>query len=174
MNGDIMVIGSFADDGHAAHAIEHLKEEHVENLRAFAPIPSEKIEEALYHGKSHVRGWVLTGGICGVITAFLLTVGTSLEWGLIAGGKPIVSFPTYFVIFFELMILGGATSSVLGFMVNAGMPVLDPITGYSDRFSSDRFGVVVSCATESDCAKVEAMLKQDGAEEVTRETEQAA
>lgn len=169
MNAEIMVIGSFADDEHAAHAIEHLKAANVETLRAFAPIPSEKIEEALYHGRSAVRSWVLTGGICGIIAAFALTVGTSLEWNLIAGGKPIVSFPAYFVIVFELMILGGAISSVLGFMFNAGMPVLDPVSGYSERFSSDRFGVAVSCASESDCARIEAMLKEDGAEEVVRE-----
>jgi hypothetical protein len=169
MSAEILVIGSFTDDDRAAHAIEHLKAAQFEQVRAFAPIPSEKINEALYHRRSAVRSWVLTGGICGILTAFAITVGTSLEWNLIAGGKPIVSLAPYYVIVFELMILGGAISSVLGFMFNAKMPALDPIDGYSERFSSDRFGVVVNCASESDYAKVEKLLKEAGAEEVIRE-----
>ncbi len=168
MNGSIEIRGSFPSEDRCAHAIEALRAAGLADFRAFAPIPSEKITEAIGRPKSTVRAWVLAGGIVGILTGIAITVGTSLEWNLDAGGKPVVSVPPYIIICFELMILLGGISAVLGFLFNARMPALDPIGGYTSQFSEDRFGIVVRC-NESDAARAESILRDAGAEEVLRE-----
>jgi hypothetical protein len=164
---EVRMVASFADEEQCVHTIERLLETRI-RPRVFSPIPSEKIDEALYEGRSGVRGWVLSGGIFGALSGFAITLGTSYEWGLNAGGKPIASIPPYLIIVFELMILCGGIAGVLGFFTNARVPALDPIEGYSTHFSGDRFGVMVSCE-ESDSARIEALLKESGADEVSRE-----
>ena len=57
--------------------------------------PSEHINKAIYKRSSFVRWFVLLGGITGIVTAFVMTIGTSLEWNLVTGGKPIASIPPY-------------------------------------------------------------------------------
>ena len=115
-----------------------------------------------------MRAFVLMGGITGVLTGLAVTVGTSWEWNLIVGGKPVVSLPPFIIIMFELMILFGGLSAALSFFFFAGLPQLDPIVGYSERFGADRFGIAVAC-DEADSARIEAMMREAGAEEIAHE-----
>ncbi len=115
-----------------------------------------------------MRAFVLTGGILGIVTAIALTVGTSWEWNLVVGGKPIVSWPPFIIIMFELMVLFGGISAVLSFLLNARVPAFEIETGYSSRFSEDRFGVAVRC-DEAQSGQVESILNESGAEEIVRE-----
>lgn len=168
MSEFVNVIGSFADEEESAHAIEELRHSRLGAVRAFTPFPSEKIQEALALPKSPVRACVLAGGITGALSGFALTIGLSMEWPHYVGGKPIVSIPPFVIIAFELMILFGALSGLAGLLIFGRLPQFDPIPGYSGRFGSDRFGVVVRCAT-ADAARAETMLRQAGAEQIERE-----
>lgn len=164
----INVIGSFADEEQSAHAIEELRHSGIGAVHAFSPFPSEKIQEALALPKSPVRACVLAGGITGALSGFALTIGLSMAWPHYVGGKPIVSIPPFVIIAFELMILFGALSGLAGLLFFGRLPQFDPIPGYSARFASNRFGVVVSCS-DGDAQRAEAMLRQAGAEQVERE-----
>ncbi len=168
MSGPIEIRGSFPNEERCVQAIEALRAAGLADFRVFAPIPSEKITEAIGRPRSPVRAWVLAGGIIGILTGIAITVGTSLEWNLNTGGKPVVSIPPFIIICFELMILVGGISAVLGFLFNARMPALDAISGYAPQFSEDRFGIVVRC-DESDAGRVESILRDAGADEVLRE-----
>jgi Alternative complex III, ActD subunit len=168
MSQEIRLIGSFPDDERCAHGIEKLKEVKAK-WHAYSPIPSEKIAEVIGLGRSPVRRFVLAGGIFGALSGLAVTIGTSLEWNLVAGGKPIVSLPPFLIITFELMILCGGIGGVLGFFLNNRMPVFEPKPGYSPTFSGDRFGLIVEC-DEADSEGFESLLREAGAEEVTRET----
>jgi len=81
---------------------------------------------------------------------------------------PIVSIPPFVIIAFELTILFGALSGLVGFFVHGGFPRLAPLPGYDPSFSGDRFGVLVDCRG-ADRAQIEAALRQAGATEVTCE-----
>jgi len=100
--------------------------------------------------------------------ALVLTVGTSWEWNLNTGGRPIASITPYIVIIFEMMILFGVLGAVTSFFIKSGLPSFDSATGYRTRFGADRFGLVVRTA-ESDSAKIESLMREAGAEEVVRE-----
>ena len=118
--------------------------------------------------KSYVRFWVLFGGITGVLTAIAVTIGTSWEWNLNAGGRPIASIPPYIIIMFELMILFGGLSGVTGFFFHSKMPVFEPDPAYRTKFGADRFGLVVRC-DDDQVNKLDSMLREVGAEEIVRE-----
>lgn len=165
---NVAVIASFAEENQCAHAVHELREAQVADVHTFAPFPSHKIEHAFARPKSQARWATFTGGITGVLTGLAITIGTTWEWNLNAGGKPLVSWPPFIVICFELMILLGGIFGVLGFLAFAGVPALEPAFGYRERFGSDQFGVVVRC-DEGQGSRVEAMLREAGAQEVSRE-----
>ena len=172
MNGEIEVVGVFSSDEECAHAIEKLHHASIRGFHTFAPFPSEHMAEAVDEvrewGRSPVRKFVLAGGITGAITALVMTVGTSWEWNLNTGGRPIASITPYIIIIFEMMILFGVLGAVTSFFFTSGLPAFDLASGYRTRFGADRFGLVVKVA-ESDGAKIEALMREAGAEEVVRE-----
>ncbi|HKV53911.1 MAG TPA: DUF3341 domain-containing protein [Candidatus Binataceae bacterium] len=170
---DVAIISTFGTDHDCADGIRALHDGRFREFRAFFPFPSEKILEASTHarhwGRSPVRYWQLFGGIIGLLSAIALEFGTSWEWNLIVGGRPVISVPPYIVIMFELTILIGGLSGLLGFFVHNRMPVFDPFPGYRSRFSEDKFGLVVHCE-EGDASRIESILREAGAEDITRET----
>jgi hypothetical protein len=172
MSGDIEVVGVFSSDVECAHAIEKLHHTPNHGFHTFAPFPSEHMAEATDEvrewGRSPVRKYVLAGGITGAITALVLTVGTSWEWNLNTGGRPIASIAPYIVIIFEMMILFGVLGAVTSFFFTSRLPAFEITPGYRTRFGADRFGLVVRVA-ESDGAKIETLMREAGAEEVVRE-----
>ncbi len=164
----MIIVGSFDDQELSARAIAALKKARIGEISWFSPIPPEHMEEVSHEKKSRVRALVLTGGIIGVLSGLAITIGTSYEWSLVAGGKPIISWPPFIVICFELMILLGGISAVTSFLINARMPAFDTAAGYQPRFGSDHFGVVVRCE-EPDRTRVESILRESGAQEVLLE-----
>ena len=164
----IAIISSFADDAQCANAIEELRASKVGEFNTFSPIPSHRIEHAIGKTKSPVRWIVLTGGISGILTGLAITIGTTYEWRLNAGGKPLLSWPPFIIICFELMVLLGGIFGFLGVLGLSGIPATEIAPGYDGRFGEDRFGIVVRC-DEAEAARVESMMKESGAEEVVRE-----
>jgi hypothetical protein len=88
------------------------------------------------------------GALTGTATGFALAIFTSMDWPLVTGGKPIVSIPAFVVIAFELTILFGALSTVIGLFINTRLPHLRPLVVYDPEFSAGRFGVYVSAPQE--------------------------
>ena len=167
MSADVELVGSFAAEEECVHAVQALKRDGIA-FRVFSPIPSEHLLHAIGRSLSPVRAFVLMGGIAGVLTGLAVTVGTSWEWNLVSGGKPVVSWPPFIIIMFELMILFGGLSAALSFFVFARLPQFEPIAGWSERFGADRFGIAVKCDV-GDIAKIEGLMREAGAEDVAHE-----
>jgi hypothetical protein len=167
MSAEVELVGTFPDEEKCVHAVETLKH-HAIAFRVFSPIPSQHLLHAIGHRISPVRAFVLIGGIAGVITGLAVTAGTSLEWNLVAGGKPVISWPPFIIIMFELMVLFGGLSAALSFFFFARLPQFDPIAGWSEKFGADRFGIAVKC-DETDIPRIEALMRETGAEEVAHE-----
>lgn len=162
------MIASFTDDERCADAIKAIRANALGDFETFAPIPSHRIQHAIGLSKSPVRWVVLAGAIAGVLTGLAVTIGTTYEWRLNAGGKPLLSWPPFIIICFELMILFGGISGFFGVLAFAGIPASGPEPHFNSRFAGDRFGIVVRC-DESDASRAESILREHGADEVTRE-----
>jgi molybdopterin-containing oxidoreductase family membrane subunit len=117
---------------------------------------------------SKVRLFTLLGGLTGLASAWILTAWSSLEWGLIVGGKPPMGLPVsppYVIIMFEMMVLFAGVATLIGMVTLGRLPQFRTSASYDPRFTRDRFGVAVHCAVER-AASVREILRSAGAEEV--------
>jgi ActD protein len=162
-----MVVGVFAHVDTTVKALEDLRGKGYHDLEVYTPAPIHEIEDVMERGRpvSRVRLFTLLGGLTGTASGFLLTIWSAMQWGLVTGGKPIASIPPFVVIAFEMTILFGGLSTVLGMVLLAGLPRFRPSPAYDPRFSNDRFGVAVRCPAGSGAA-VGNILRDAGAEEV--------
>jgi hypothetical protein len=171
------VVGVFAHVDTTVRALEELRAKGYHDLSVYTPIPVHEIEDVLERDRpvSRVRLFTLLGGLTGVTAAFIITIWTSVHWGLVTGGKFLqvgpgggiwgASIPPYFIIAFELMVLFGGIATLIGLVVLARLPRLRPSAAFDPRFTNDRFGVAVHCPPARG-ASVREILTRAGAEEV--------
>ena len=159
------VLATFAEPAQAARAIRTLRQSGFQDVRAAMPAPFPEMMAALGQPRSHVGRGGLMSTLLGVMAGFALCVFTSLSWPLVTGGKPIVSWPTFIVIAFEISVLvgGTATHAMLAYTTVSGRWRSRVLTK-NPRFSADRIGVLVA----DDSPNLEQMLRDAGAEEVQR------
>jgi hypothetical protein len=165
MRSEQGVLGIYSYLDAAIETVRKLKEAGYENLRVFSPFPHHDIEQELKKKESIVRFFTLIGGTLGAICGIGFTVLTSLDWPIMVSAKPIVSMPPYMIIVFELTVLLGALSTLVGLLINSRLRRNAPVAMYDPRFSEDKFGVLVACSREN-VRKVEDILKSSGAEEI--------
>lgn len=164
------ILGVFAHVDTTVRALEELKAKGYHDLTVYTPVPVHEIEEVIERDRpvSKVRLFTLLGGLTGLASGWVLTAWTSLEWGLIVGGKPPIGLPVsppYVVIMFELMILFGGIATLIGMVTLGRLPQFRSSPAYDPRFTHDRFGVAVHCAAER-AASVREILRQAGVEEI--------
>jgi hypothetical protein len=161
------LLGVFAHVDTTVKAVHDLRARGFTDFTVYSPVPVEEIEAVVETGRpvSPVRLFTLIGGLTGTLSGFALTIWSSLKWNLVVGGKPIVSIPPFVVIAFELTILLGGLSTLLGLLVLGRLPRFRRSAGYDPRFTVDRFGVAVRCAPDA-AEAVRRCLRDAGAEEI--------
>ena len=170
------VLGVFAHIDTTVRALEELRAKGYHDLTVYTPIPAHEIEDVLERDRpvSGVRLFTLVGGLTGIVSAFLLTIWSSVIWGIVTGGKYLQltadgivgsSLPPFFIIAFELMVLFGGVATVIGIIVLGRLPRFTPSAAFDPRFTNDRFGVAVHCLPDRS-ASVRQILSAAGAEEV--------
>jgi len=170
------VLGVFAHVDTTVRALEALRARGYHDLTVYTPLPVHEIEEVLERDRpvSRVRLFTLFGGLTGIVSAFLLTIWSSLVWGQVTGGKFMQlvpggiigsSLPPFFIIAFELMVLFGGVATLIGLFLLARLPRLRRSVAFDPRFTDDRFGVAVHCPPDRR-ASVRQILSAAGAEEV--------
>ena len=113
------------------------REKGYRKLDAYTPFPIEELNEALHLHRNKLPLIVLLGGITGGLTGFLLQCYvTMVDFPLNIGGRPLYSWPSYIIITFELTVLFGAISAVLGMLGLCGLPM-----PYHPVFNAPRFAL---------------------------------
>ena len=159
------VLGIFAELDTAVDAIHRLKHAGLRGMTVYAPYPSHELEHAIEPHQSPVRVFTLVGALTGTATGFALGTWTSLDWPLVTGGKPIISLPPFVIIAFELTILFGALSTVLGLFLATRLPHRGIDVLYDPSFSAGRFGIRVDAPADR-AAEARQILSGAGAAEV--------
>src|ERR1700733_12920115 len=105
-------------------AADRTREAGYKKIDAYSPFPVEGLAEAIGFHHDLVPLITLIGGIIGGGSGYLM------QWGMAAvsyptniGGRPLNSWPAYIVITFEMTILFGAISAVLGMLALNGLPM---------------------------------------------------
>jgi len=163
-------LGIFQDPDSALDAAGRLKGAGFESPELISPIPLHGVEEVLGPKKSVIKRFTLFGGIIGGLSGFALAAGTAVLYLHPTGGRPIITFPPFLIITYEMTILFGILATVLGFLISARFPALRERI-YVPEAAIDRFAVTVPCDNDETLGRAEAILREAGAESVRRATE---
>ena len=159
------VLGLFQDYHEFVEATKKLKGSGFNEISLMSPIPLEGMEEILGEKKSVIRRFTFFGAISGGLTGFLLAVGTAIYYILPTGGRPIITYPPYLIITYELTILFGILSTLVGFFISSRLPALKDRT-YTYETNVDNFGVLVTCEAQDNPELAEQIMRDAGADEV--------
>ena len=162
------VIGIFPHLDSLVEAIEDLKREKVGDFTVYTPTPRHEIEHAVHAPTSVVRRFTLIGGVLGCTFGYWIAIWASKYWPLVVGGKAVASWIPYTIFGFEVMVLVGSLSTVVGLLVQARVPRLSTVVGYDVRFSGGDYGIYVETPPDR-AGAAEALLRRHGAVEVRGE-----
>ena len=166
-----IAVGVFHGPDSALTAAGTLKGAGFATLELMSPVPMEGVEEVLGEKKSVIKHFTFFGGLIGGISGFLLAAGTAVLWAHPTGGRPIITFPPYLIITYELTILFGILFTVLGFFISARLPAIRERV-YVPEAAVDKFAVTVACDNDEDFKRAEAILREAGAEQVREMAEE--
>lgn len=161
-----VIAGVFPYKDKLLNAIRRLKEAGLHGLEVKMPVPDHDILDAVDHKPTPVGLFTLVGGIAGMATGFLGPAWAHSHWGFTIGGKPVVSLPPFIVIMFELTILFGALSTLIGLFFLARLPRPLKFRAdhlYDPRCSDDHYGLVVETPADK-LELVRQILASEGAE----------
>jgi hypothetical protein len=165
MPAEAGTLASFAEPAAAARAVRALRAGGFADVRVAMPAPFPEVVAAIGKPRSPIDFVTFPGALVGLLCGIALTVGTSLAWPLVTGGKPIVSIPPFVIVIFEVTVLIGSLTNLLA--VSAGSWHGGRARAFPAHatFSADRIGVY---AAGGDAALAERLLRESGAEEVDR------
>jgi hypothetical protein len=133
------LVALYADPRRAELAIRDLEALGVDGLRLASPAPFPVVHRVNRPGTERLLGWLaLAGAVAGLATAVALQVYASLVHPFVVGGKPVLAWPAFAIVWFELTMLGaGATNfvalAVLSMLARRGVPRAAKEAVVSDR-----------------------------------------
>jgi Protein of unknown function (DUF3341) len=139
------------------------KRERLAPVTAFAPAYDERILRACGAMESSVPWWTLAGGIAGAVVGLAFTIWTVRQWPLlVVSGKPLVAWPPFLIVAFELTILVASIGAIASFLANASRARRRVRIAYDASFSDARFGLLIAC-TPARANEVGVLMAQHGA-----------
>lgn len=112
------------------------------NVDTYSPFPVHGVDEAI--GATTILPWLIFGGgLAGGLGGFAMQAfASAIHYPMNIGGKPLVSWPSFMPITFELTVLLASATAVLGMLFLNGLPrPYNPVfnaPGF-DQATQDRF-----------------------------------
>lgn len=168
----ISAVALFSQPQAALSAAGKLKRAGFAAPEVISPIPLDSAEEVLGTKHSVIKRFTLIGAILGGVAGFTLAAGTAVLYLHPTGGRPIIPFPPFLVITYEMTILFGILATVIGFLISARLPAVRERV-YVPEASVDQFAVAVSCEDEERFERAAAILHDSGARKIRSSMEVA-
>lgn len=117
------LMAEFSDERVLMTAADRARRAGYLRLDAHTPYPVEGLSEALGHPRTKLPLLVLAAGVAGAVGGFFLQYyASAVAYPLNIGGKPLVSWPAFVPVTFELTILFAASVAVGGLLALNGLP----------------------------------------------------
>jgi hypothetical protein len=109
---------------------------------AYSPFPVHGVDDAI-GAKTRLPLYIFGGGLAGALTGFAMqTFASAVHYKINVGGKPLISWPSFMPITFELTVLFAAGTAVVGMLFLNGLPKpYNPVFNVPEfaHASQDRF-----------------------------------
>ena len=129
------VMAEFDNPTTIVAAANRAHQEGFRKMDAYTPYPIEELSEAIGFHKNSIPLITLMGGIIGGLTGLGLQIFTSaIDYPLNVGGRPLISWPSFVPVAFEMTILLASFGAVLGMLALNGLPM-----PYHPVFNAPRF-----------------------------------
>jgi hypothetical protein len=142
--------GLMAEFESAQELVAAAHKTHAEGYRkvdAYSPFPIEGLAEAIGFHKNRVSLVVLIGGLIGLVSAYALQYWVAvITYPTNVAGKPYHSWPSFIIVTFELTILFGGLSAMIGMLALNGLPMpYHPVFNVPEfaKASDNKFFLVV-------------------------------
>jgi len=140
-----VVVAAFDEEHALLGAVRAVRAAGQPVLDVFGPHPVHGLDDALGLRPSRLPWACLAFGLLGLAGGFALEAWTSaVDWPLDVGGKPLLSWPAFVPVAFELTVLFAGLGSVATFFLvqrRSGRP--PGLPGVRPRWLDDRFALVV-------------------------------
>lgn len=104
-------------------------------MDAYTPYPIEELAEAIGFHKNRIALLVLLGGLIGLLSGLGLQIWTAaIDYPINVGGRPMISWPSFIPVTFEMTILLASFAGVFGMLALNGLPM-----PYHPVFNAPRF-----------------------------------
>ncbi len=137
------IIAEFETAQELVEATKKAYEAGYRKMDAYSPYPIEEVAHALGLHRNEVPAIVFVGGLLGCLLGFgMCYYFQVIDYPIVAGGKPLNSWPMYIPITFEMTVLFAALSAVFGMLALNGFPSpYHPVFNHPrfERASQDRF-----------------------------------
>lgn len=157
------------DDGDAlVRAATQLRAEGYARLETWTPYPLPGLEAVVANRAPSVSRWILGAGLVGTGSALLVQwYCNAVDFPLNVGGRPLLSFPAWVPIAFELTVLIGGLAGFAWLLLSAPLlrlhHAIDRVPGF-ERASRDRHFLGVDRADPAfDPRRVDDVLAKHGA-----------
>ncbi|HEY9164213.1 MAG TPA: quinol:electron acceptor oxidoreductase subunit ActD, partial [Magnetovibrio sp.] len=142
------VLGLFGDFDEAFDVIAGIRRYKVPGLTVDdvtlkSPIEHPEIEDVLGERPTDIPKWAFWGGLFGLVFGFFFLAGAQANFLVQPqGGKPVITIPSNVVLAYEMMILFGVLSTLVGFIIGARL--MRRAGGlYDTAISVDQIGIVI-------------------------------
>jgi hypothetical protein len=105
-------------------------------IETFSPFPIEGLDEILAFKGRRVPLAFLLGGIFGALAAFFMQAGVNWLFPLWIGGRPLIAWPGFMLICFEMMVLCSVGAGILTMLLANRLPKL-----HHPLFDAERFNM---------------------------------
>jgi hypothetical protein len=129
------LMAEFDDPTTLVAATRRTREAGYRKMDAYSPFPIEELSEALGELHDRLPLLVLIGGVVGGSAGFLFQYWASaIDYPINVGGRPLLSWPSFIPVTFEMTILVAALVAVFGMLGLNGLPM-----PYHPVFNVERF-----------------------------------
>ncbi|MEQ8404068.1 MAG: DUF3341 domain-containing protein [Oceanicaulis sp.] len=163
------LLAEFETPGALVRAAKRLREAGFERFETYSPMPVKGLDVLTRANRRRIDASALAWGLAGFALAFAVATWMSVvQYPLNVGGRPLFSWPAFFLPSFEFAILAAAIGVLVALFRTSGLPRLhnplfdDP--GFA-RASGDRFFIAVH-ADEADEDRFRAALEPVGAHDI--------
>lgn len=142
------LLAMFKDFDDAIETIEDIKANkltgvNVDDITVMSPIEHPEIDDILGKRPVNIQVFTFLGALFGVTFGFFFLSSAQASFLVQPqGGKPVIPFPSNFVLMYEMLIFFGVWTTVFAFLWMSGL-FRPRGTLYSEKLTVDQVGIVV-------------------------------